>query len=79
MISDHLMQKIGKPHMASVKVSLVKGVEGTICVVEVERGASSAYVSGANNQVAFWVRVGNQCQMLIGKDVEEWNRTRHRR
>ncbi len=76
VVVDFLMKSIGKAHMASVKVSLKSIDDMVIALVQVDRGNSSAYVTGPNNQTTFWIRAANQCQALVGKDVEDYNSAR---
>lgn len=72
VIIDHLIQRLGKVHVPAIKVSLPR-VEGiNLCVIQVERGASSAYVTGPNKQPIFWIRAANQCQALVGKEIEDY-------
>lgn len=76
VIIDHLMKSLGKVHAASVKFSLIDVDEKSLAVIRVGRGATSAYVAGPNQQSIFYIRMANQCQILTGNDIEEYNRKR---
>lgn len=76
-LTDNLMAQLGKSHMASIKISMPEVDGRMLAVIEVTRGITSAYCGGKGSSV-FWARVGNQCQALSGKEIEEYQRSRKR-
>ncbi len=76
IIVDHLLTLIGKAHSAFFRVSLAPVDGKKVCVIEVDKSPSAAYVTPKGGQSVFYARIGNQVQPLVGQDLDDYRRNR---
>lgn len=74
-LTKNITQRIGKFEGSRVSLTFHSVTDQTVLIIEVPKGTQAAYLSeteqGKPKQV-FYIRAGNMCQLLDGKDAEQY-------